>query len=88
MAIYTYVSNKRRDDFSSRITFSTGKDMILGEAIDLTAQEVIEVGRLAPFYNVQVGTVAVTITHQNFPPVRIYARKGTLAVTVKPYQKA
>lgn len=81
MAIYTYVKNKRADDFTSRVVFSTGKDMVIGEQVDLTAGEVTELAKVASLLDIQLGSVAVTIDKTNFPPVQRYVRLGT-ALTV------
>jgi hypothetical protein len=61
MAIYTYVRNKRAEDTTSRLVFSTGKDMVIGEQVDLLAGEVTELSKVAALLDVQAGSIAVTV---------------------------
>lgn len=74
MAIYTYVSNKNAASPISRLTFSTGKDILIGESLDLTAGEITELGKLSNLVNVQAGTVAAPITYLTFPRFIRYLR--------------
>jgi hypothetical protein len=75
MAMYSYVGNKDANNHTSRILFSTGKDMVVGEQIDLTAVEIAEVGKLDRI-DVRAGSVAVPITNLNFPAVQKFVRIG------------
>lgn len=75
MAFYTWYGNKHghSNDFTSLVTFSTGKDMVIGEAVDLVAQEVTEVGRLTTL-DIRAGNTPQTIDRTNFPPVLMVKR--------------
>jgi hypothetical protein len=75
MALYTYTGNKTPGDTTSRVVFSTGKDMVIGETLDLTAGEVTE-GSRAMDITLTPGTVATSISFLNFPSVQKYVRLG------------
>ena len=75
MPFYTFFGIKPGNT-GSRIAFSTGRDMVLGEQLDLTAQEVIEVARVANHYDIRSGQLVVTITHLNFPAAHRYVRSS------------
>lgn len=81
MAMYTYRGNYSRDNHTSRVVFSTGKDMVVGEQVDLTAGEIIEASKSMGL-DIVSGSVAVPITNLNFPAVQKFVRVGS-GVVVK-----
>lgn len=82
MAIYTYVGNKDRASHASRVVFSTGKDMVIGEQVDLTAPEIAEVTKVLPVLDIRVGSIAATVDKTTFPPAVKYIRVGNGLVAV------
>lgn len=56
--------------------------MVIGEQVDLTAQEIIEATKTHDALIVS-GSVAVPITNLNFPSVQKYIRSGLVAVASK-----